>query len=191
MLELVYNICVKECCSQFVIEDATGYYHATDNPGGWGLVNPSRPDITEAFLSIIGPDGTTYNIDILAEVLADDPIIVSYTQVGLTTPEIVSGQYQFTITLNSGDLITPVYHTYFESQLVYCLEEKKICNLIGTTDFGTICSCKDGKKLSDILDIWVYLMALKNAACCGKTDRFNELLEIINSLLNSKPCKNC
>lgn len=191
MLELNFCITIGNCCKTITLEDITGDYDATTNTGGWGAPNPVQSDAVQANLSIIDPNGNTYIIDVLTEVVNSTNIEITSDEIGLTADlEIPSGHYEFSLSVNVGTLGTPDWVTFNSTQLFYCLEEQRVKQLIASTEFDD-CKCNDGNSLTDILDIWTYLMALKNAACCGKVSKFEELLEIINSLLDSNPCKNC
>lgn len=186
-LELSYQVCLQECCKQIQITDTT-YLYSVDNLGGWGYPNDLRSSVVSATLLLTDPNSVDYTIDITAEVLADDVIVITSDEIGLTADtEIPSGIYYFTITVDTG-----TEYTFDITKLFYCTEEKRFHKLMGEynpTDCG--CGCSEDKTLEKILDIWTYLQVLKDAACCGKTDKFTELLEIINTLLGDNPCSNC
>lgn len=186
-LELSYQICQQECCKQIQITDIT-YQYSADNLTGWGVPNDTRASVTAASL-IITYSGVDYTIDITTEVQNDTVITITSSQVGQgADAEIVSGEYSFTITVTANG----TDYTFDETKLFYCTEEKAFSKLLGEFNpNGCGCGCSEEEGLHNILDIWTYLMVLKDAACCGKTDKFTELLEIINRLLGDNPCSNC
>jgi hypothetical protein len=190
MLQTSFNICIKDCCKAFSIYDTT-YLYSSDNLTGWGFPNAVRTDVVEANLVVTTPSLDLYVIDITSEVIADTEIIVSPIDLGMGE-EVESGLYIFTFSVNTGTIEEPVWITYETNKLIYCLEEKKIRNLFGTAKLSKgCCSECDKKNIEDLLNLWTYLEVLKNAACCGKVEKFKEILAIINQLLNSKPCTNC
>lgn len=185
-LELSYQVCLQECCKEIQLTDIT-YDYSPDNLGGWGAPNDDRGSVVEATLLLTDPNGTDYSIDITTEVQNDEVIVITSDEIGLSAGvDIPSGVYYFTISVDTGTITT-----FDCTKLFYCIEAKAINKLIGEFDPCDICKCEQGDELQDILDIWTYFLVLQNAACCGKIDKFNELLEIINQLLGSNPCSNC
>lgn len=188
MVTLDFQICLSDCCKQLDILDITNYY-SPDNLGGWGTPNTELANIVDATLEIISPDNILYSFDILTEVQAEDYITILPTALGYTE-SIPDGVYRFYVRINIGTAEAPIYITYEETKLFYCNVQNKFKNLVGTIDpCKKVCCGKN--PFDDVLLIWTYMLALENAACCGKIDKFEKLLETINRLLNSKPCKNC
>lgn len=186
-LELSYQVCLQECCKQIQITDTT-YLYSVDNTGGWGYPNESRSDVVSATLVITDAAGVDYTIDVTTEVQSDSVIVITSDEVGLAADvEITSGVYYFTLTVDTG-----TEYTFDTTQLYYCTEAKAFSNLLGTFNPSKCgCRCSKEQSLQNILNIWTCLQLLKNAACCGKVDKFTELLEIINQLLGNNPCSNC
>lgn len=187
-LELSYSVCITSCCKEISITDSTGDYDASTNTTGWGTPNLERGDVTDASLVITDADGYDYTIDVTTEVQDGTDITVTSDLIGLAAGvDITSGVYYFTLTVTDG-----VDTYYFDvTKLFYCTEEKAFQALVGTFNPDSCTCCSGHSTMDDILDIWVYMLALKNAACCGKVDKFTELLEIINQLLGHNPCSNC
>lgn len=103
-----------ESCDGLLFIDKTGVYDAVDNPGGWGVPNPSFGQVIPYTAAVTLPNGTTsvFTLNLLAD--PPDPVVVcscsgvdvsTYTwtitpaDLGLT--EITPGVY--TIQWSAGD----------------------------------------------------------------------------------------
>ena len=61
-LQINYSVKESPDSTEVWIEDTTGVYHATNNPTGWGGVNPKVSDVTSCTVEVTRPDPTTLQV---------------------------------------------------------------------------------------------------------------------------------
>lgn len=186
MLIPQFNVCINSCCDELSFVDLTGDYNNSDNTGGWGFPNDGRGDVTDSSLTITDPANVQYVIDITTEVQNDQSITITPDQIGLASGSTIpDGVYyiEWSITTTGDSYDTP------KSFFFYCNTARGVEALFAGIDLDE-CKCKDSD-LDRALLAWTYLQALKNAACCGKVNLFEDLIDIIERLTGGSKCKNC
>jgi len=190
MLEPKFNVCIDSCCDELTFVDLTGDYNNSDNTGGWGFPNDGRGDVTASALNITDPNNVVYAIDITTEVQNDQAVTVLPSQIGLAAGSAIpDGVYYIEWTITTASSYSTPKSFFF-----YCNTATAVNNLIATLDIDCGCDPCAGKpnnELDKALLAWTYLLALKAAACCGKVDKFQDLIDIIDRLTDPEQCKNC
>lgn len=162
--------------------DATGLYNVTTNPGGYETPNPAVADQDRATIDFLPPKGEPSDI-VTVDVYPTFPTSttttlfdVSAATLGLT--EITSGIWDLTYNVFDDDL-TAVYTAsgkfLFTAAIECCIDKKK--RLLNVDDLGSQQSQK-------ILELEVLLDKAKDAACCGKMDEAQRLIDYLD-----KQCK--
>ena len=192
-LELDFTVKQQTSCTEILFTDLTGDYNLDTNPGGWGVLNPDRTSVTST-LTIITPSGITYAIDVTVEVNDDTPIIITNDQLGGTAGSCIpDGQYYFRwdVTDGVGDEAT----TYSKESYFFfdCVIACKVASLFTNLDLTNCNPCNETltSKISNALLAWAYLEALRNAACCGKTELFASILTTLERMVDDSQCTSC
>lgn len=187
-LKLKYNICVNNTCTQLKFTEETGIYNATTNTTGYGTPNIDISDVLTAVLTITGPNGITYNIDLFATTLfPSNTSGIEYTLPlsGYGNPtNITDGQWYFNYIITTGEATynTEIYK-YF-----YCNSECCVTNMLPTTE---LCDCCENKNNTNYLTAWTFLQSLKDAAKCGDYANFTAIKKIVDKLCKNNDCKTC
>ena len=193
-LALDFTVKQQTSCTEVLFTDLTGDYDLTTNPGGWGAPNTTRASVLSSTLTITTPSGLTYIIDITAEVIADSPIIITNDQLGGTAGSCVpDGQYYilWDVTAAGGHFPT----TYSKDSYFFfdCVIACKVASLFTSLDLTSCNPCNETltSKISNALLAWAYLEALRNAACCGKTELFANILKTLERMVDNSQCTSC
>ena len=189
-LTLNFSIAQTVSCTTIAFTDLTGDYDVTDYPGGWGAPNLARAGVTSSTLTITGPDAVAYAVDITTEVVGDNVITVTYDQIGGTANTCVpDGQYHMLWTVTDG-VTTYTKEKYF---FFSCVVECKVNSLFANLDLSNCNPCNEtlATKVDDALLAFAYLEAIKNAACCGKTSLFANLLTSLERIVDADQCASC
>lgn len=189
-LQLNFDLCVTDACTQIRFTETTGVY-STTNTGGWGTPNISLGDVVTATLAIT-PYGstTTYTIDVEATTLfPTDNTSFTYniplSLIGNPT-SIVDGQWLFVYTVTDAtDTYTKSIYKYF-----YCNSECCVTNMLAALDLSCDC-CKDSTEYKNYILAWTQLQSLKKAAACGDSDNFTAIKKIVDKLCLNSGCKTC
>ena len=188
-LQLKFDLCVVNACTQLRFTETTGLY-STANPGGWGPPNIDLNDAVTASLAITPYGSTaTYTIDLLATTLFptyqtsftyDIPLI----EIGDPT-SIADGEWLFTYTVTDAtDTYTKSIYKYF-----YCNSECCVTNML--PDIDTCDCCKETTDYKNYILAWTHLQSLKKAAACGDEANFTAIKKIIDKLCLNSGCKTC
>lgn len=186
-LELKFNVCVVNKCTQLEFTETTGVYNVTTNPTGWGAPNIELAEIVAATLTITSPSGTDYVINLFDQGFPSSNVDFSYIfNVGALT-EIVDGKWTFvyTVTDSESNTYTKTVYNLFSCQADCCVHQMLV-------DLELTCDCcsKD-TAYENYIKAWTFLQALKNAAECGDINSFNNLLKILEKLCKNNNCKTC
>ena len=187
-LQLNFNTCVINSCSQIRFNETTLSY-TTSNTGGYGTPNPIDGSFTSATLEITNPSGTAYTIDLFATSLfptfnSSQVYDIPLTDMGSPT-SIVDGQWKFVYTISDG------VNTYSKTiyKLFYCNSECCVTSMQPTVE--TCDCCNDNKSYNTYIKAWSFLQSLKNAAKCGDTTTFTSIKKIVDKLCLNNGCKTC
>lgn len=189
-LQLNFDICVTNGCTQLKFTETTGFYSSA-NTGGWGSPNTQLVDATTATLSIT-PYGstTTYTIDLLVTTLfPTDNSSFTYdiplSDMGSPT-SIVDGQWLFVYTIldDLGTTHTKSIYKYF-----YCNSECCVTSML--PDIDTCDCCKETTDYKNYILAWTQLQSLKKAATCGDSTNFTAIKKIVDKLCLNNGCKTC
>ena len=189
-LQLKYDLCVINNCTQIRFTENTGYYSAA-NLGGWGTPNWVLADALTAFLDITNPNGTTYTINLLSTTLFPTNIVgfsydIPLASIGSPT-SIIDGQwiFKYYITNKDGVKVSTTIYKYF-----YCNSECCVTEMLANLDLSCDC-CKDSDSYKDYILAWTELQSLKKAAACGDSTNFTAIKKIVDKLCKNNGCKTC
>jgi len=188
-LQLNFNTCVINGCTQIRFSETTGLY-STANPGGWGAPNIDVSDAVTATLAIT-PYGstTTYTIDLLDTGLfptheTSFEYDLPLSEIGSPT-SIVDGQWLFVYTVTDAtDTYTKTIYKYF-----YCNSECCVTSML--PDIDTCDCCKETSDYKNYILAWTHLQSLKKAAACGDSANFAAIKKIVDKLCLNSGCKTC
>ena len=187
-LQLKFNTCVINSCSQIRFNETTLSY-TTSNTGGYGTPNPLDSTFTSATLEITGPNTVTYTINLFATSLFptyDSSQVYDIPLSGMGSPtSIVDGQWKFVYTISDGVNI----YTKTIYKLFYCNSECCVTKMQPTIE--TCDCCNDTESYSTYVKAWSFLQSLKNAAKCGDTTLFASIKKIVDKLCLNNGCKTC
>lgn len=190
MLNLKFDLCVVNACTQLRFSETTGVY-STANLGGWGTPNINLSDVLTATLTITPYNSTTiYAIDLLATTLfPTDNSSFTYdiplSSIG-NPSNIVDGKWLFVYTITDGtNTYTKSIYKYF-----YCNLECCVTNMLAALDLSCDC-CKDSLEYKNYILAWTQLQSLKKAAACGDETNFTAIKKIIDKLCLNSGCKTC
>ena len=190
---LSFNICQSADCKSFVFSETTGEYSA-DNTSGWGTPNRDAADAETATLVVTTPDGDDYTFDLFAEspnwptVDDDQEFVIDITDIGGSAgSKIADGLYLFRYTVTR-TTATPFSYTQQIQQLFYCNAKCAVNKMIAEIDFECDCSVED---INQALKAKAMLYSLELAAACGETDKFDNLLTILDKLTKNTNCNSC
>lgn len=189
-LALDFTVAQQTSCTEILFSDLTGDYDATNYPGGWGAPNLARAGVTSSTLAITGPDLVAHSIDITADVVADNVITITHADIGGTAGTCVpDGQYYMLWTVTDG-VTTYTKEIYF---FFDCVIACKVASLFTSLDLTSCNPCNETltSKISNALLAWAYLEALRNAACCGKTELFANILKTLERMVDDSQCTSC
>lgn len=188
-LKLKYNLCVTNNCKQLKFTEETGIYNATTNLTGYGTPNIEIADVVTAVLTIIGPNGISYDVDLFVTGLfPSNTNSIEYTipLLDYGNPTIITdGQWYFnyTITTNMAETYNTSVYKYF-----YCNSECCVANMLPNTE---LCDCCESVNNDKYITAWTFLQSLKNAAKCGDYTNFTTIKKIIDKLCKNNSCKTC
>ena len=189
---LDFNVCSKADCKALYFKELTGAYDSNNNLTGWGSPNSAHTAAETATLTILKPDGTTTILDLFPSSFptTDKSLeyIISNTALGLgATQSIPDGKYKFTYTV-ARTTATAFSYTQIKEFFLYCNAKCCIYNMF--TDLDSCTSC-DTEKKEEALEAYTMYQSLVNAANCGQSTKFANLLELVNKLCTDSDCLTC
>lgn len=205
-LEPNFHICELQGCRKISLEDTTGLYEETNNPGGWGtdasiaddVQNPYVTEVTNATLDFIFPDLSTFQVDLKA-LYADifpntdkQDVTLTNTNLGLVGA-FPTGWYTVTYTVSGSQIggEDVIWSASTTKELFFvCSVQCSLDNAFVTID-SSICEECSENKLGSIVLAQGYLDAAKAAACCNQTKKALKLLDRASFELNKNGCSKC
>mgnify|MGYP006322865789 FL=1 len=188
-LQLKFDLCVINNCTQIRFSENTGFYNPT-NLGGYGTPNLTGGSVTTAVLTITNPAGTVYTLDLFATTIFPSNILYTSYDIPLASigspTSIVDGKWTFSYAVSNG--ITTYTTSVFK--YFYCSSACCVKQMLANLDLSCDC-CKDSTEYKTYELAWVQLQALKKAAACGDETNFTAIKKIIDKLCLNSGCKTC
>ncbi len=205
-LEPNFHICELQGCRKISLEDTTGLYEETNNPGGWGtdasieagVQNPYVTECTNATLDFIFPDLSTFQVDLKA-LYADifpntdkQDVTLTNTNLGLvgafptgwyTVTYIVSGSQ-----IGGEDVIWSASTT--KELFFVCSTQCSIDQMFSKVTEPTCESCSQSA-LDAAMTAQGFLDAAVRASCCSKKLMAERLLARASFEANKSGCSSC
>lgn len=190
MLNLKFDLCVINNCTQIRFSENTGFYNSV-NTTGWGSPNQKLLDTVSATLAITNPGGTTYTLDLYATTIFPSSILYTTYDIPLASigspTSILDGEWKFVYTVidDKANTATTTIYKYF-----YCNSECCVKQMLADLDLSCDC-CKDSKDYKNYELAWLQLESLKKAAACGDSTNFAAIKKIVDKLCLNSGCKTC
>ena len=200
-LTLHLNTSENCTCKTLTLTDATGVYHATDNPTGWGAPNPAYSDITCAYLKITIPSGDVYYKDVTsiftgATSLSDLVFTIDGGDIGETSNNLLSdGVYVVEYHVNDDGTFSTnecTGGTEYRSTInipLFCQVQKCIIAKMVKVPQHYCCDECGNKYIDYIDDLWIMLKALQTADVSVSVTHFENVLEQVQKLCNNEDCE--
>jgi hypothetical protein len=178
-----FNIRESDNARELLFNETTGTYNASSNAGGWGSPNDAVGTATTVELKITPPDGTQVTLDLstnypTADSTIDQTIRTQDLSLG-TDLKFADGLwlFEYEVTTSGQGLIT-------NTQTILLLGQARICvfDMLADVDLN---DC-DGSELRRALEANTYLHAAIASASVGDTDKFTELLALIDNYCNNE-----
>jgi hypothetical protein len=178
--------CMKDKCGGIYFKDTTGVYHVTNNPYGWETPNTAAADVDELTLTILFPDATEIEYDLLDEL--PDPVTgtIEYDKI---EGDYDDGIYTFTYTILAGNVtITKVLKKLFLCNATCCVDKMwaKIPTYINT---------KDERFLQNYIEQTHYaqglLDGLNASGGCLNEEAVTAILEKLDRICSFEKCDTC
>lgn len=188
---LDFNACQKADCKAIYFTEETGAY-ASSRLHGWGSPNNTTSQAETAVLTILKPDGTSTIINLFTSSFPTTnrslEYIITNTALGLgATQSIPDGKYKFTYTV-ARTTATAFSFTQIKEFFFYCNAKCCIYNMF--TDLDSCTSC-DTEKKEQAIEAYTMYQSLVNAAKCGQSTKFANLLTLVNKLCIDSDCLTC
>lgn len=165
-------------CKYISVKDITGPYSAS-NVGGWGSPNPEQIDVDSYTLTVLTTAGS-FVFDATGYLPGAD-FSIMLDEIGPPGTEI--------ITIDASVVIGAETFVYKLSVFLYCKQKKIIQDLFSKlTTPGCCDDCSDEKRCY-VMTAYNFLLSLEYAASVGNVNKFNELVEVINSYEGIDLCK--
>ncbi len=180
------EICMRGKCGEIHVTETRGAYHVTNNPTGWGTPNIQGSDVDEATLTILYPDGSETDHDLLSQIPSTVSGDIVFDEI---EGDYEDGIYTFTFTLIAGSTtVTKVVKKLFLCNAQCCVDKMwaKIPVYIYT---------KNEKFLANYIDQVHYVQGLINGAHgaggCLNTTAVNAIIEKIERICDFNTCQTC
>lgn len=188
-VQLSFDVCMSPDCKLLSFTEETGVYDATNNIGGWGTPNEATTDATNATLTITDTDDVSTVLTLYSQFPSSTDTVSRNINMddigGAIGDKFPDGLYTFLYT------VTTATTTYTQTikKLFFCQAACCVSQLFADiTDED--CDCQEEAE-DKALKAFTVLQALKYNAHCGKEDRFDNLLTILDKLCNSEDCSSC
>jgi hypothetical protein len=183
--------------------DTTGFYHVTNNPTGWGGVNPTIADVTTCSIVVTLPDPATLQVSTdpaLQFTLTGSPLpnlignkrIILNTSLGLDADiDLIDGNYQFDITVSgtfNAVAFTQTFTTVqcFLGQLQCCAQKATV-----SADMSDVNCAPCREKFYKIMLINLAVDGVIANNACGKPNKALEILKTATGLCDDCGCSGC
>lgn len=189
-LELKFCITENNNGKQISFKELTGDYNASTNTGGWNTPNNTLDtNISIATLTITSSKNVITEIDLLAEGFPTldntQELIILNTDLGYTSDEkLDDGVWKFQIDYYDDDTSETLSTTVYKMFL--CQAECCVSKMFAALPL-TDCNC-DSVKLDNAIFADKMLTTLKYAAKAGNTNKFTNLLTLVNNLCSNSEC---
>ena len=202
-LEIDFQIVESPESDAIWIYDTTGFFHATNNPTGWGGVNPMTNDVTSCSIVVTLPDPTTLQVSTdpaLQFTLTGAPLpnlignkrIILNTSLGLDADiDLIDGNYQFDITVAGTFNAVAFTQTFSTVQTFFgqlqCCGQKATVN----ADMSDVnCApCREHFYKIMLINLGIDGIIANNA--CGKPNKALEILKTTTGLCEDCGCAGC
>lgn len=202
-LEIKYKVVESPNSQEIWIYDTTGIYHSTNNPTGYGGINPNYNNVTTANVTVTLPDTTTLQVSIdptskfllpatpLPNVIGNK-LTIPQTALGLLpTQPFIDGNYRFDIVLSGTFSAVPFTVSYSTEQTFFA--QLRCCSANATVDANIEdCGCAPCReKIFKTLIINLGVQGIISSNECGKPNRGLDILKTATGLCNNEDCKGC
>jgi len=202
-LETSFQIVESPESDAIWVYDTTGFYHSTNNPTGWGGVNPSIADVSTCSIVVTLPDPATRQVSTdpaLRFTLTGSPLpnlignkrIIPNTSLGIDADiDLIDGNYQFDITITGVFNAVAFTQTFSTVQCFYgqlrCCSEKATVN----ADMSDVNCAPCREKFYKIMLINLGLEGVIANNACGKPNKALEILKTATGLCEDCGCAGC
>lgn len=195
-------------CRYTTLDELTGIYNATDNPGGWDIgthtsPNPAVSDILTAVLAItdktsgetwatdLDPLGTTPILYDVAQNAINTPLLLDGTYYGLTAADnIPYGNYEYTLHVTGLYGLTLPQESFDQEPSVqkyqYCTLQCCVDQMFTEATASSVADPCDNKKLQAAQTADGWLTALEYAADDSDFDSAQGFADLISEMCNGK-----
>jgi hypothetical protein len=177
------SVCFRNKCTQLIVTDTTGVYHAKNNPNGWEHASTLLADkVSSMTISIKHPSGVIVTNSVISNL--PNPVTgpIEFNQ--------VPGNYEdgvYTITYTVVDALNNVY-TKTVKAFAFCKIECCVQKMIAK--ITSKCSCDLKEYTNEVYTAMVLLEGLKANAVCGNETKINKILTKLQRICNNNKC-NC
>ena len=202
-LEIDFQIVESPESNAIWVYDTTGFYHITNNPTGWGGVNPMTNDVTSCSIVVTLPDPTTLQVSTdpaLQFTLTGAPLpnlignkrIILNTSLGLDADiDLIDGNYQFDITVAGTFNAVAFTQTFSTVQTFFgqlqCCGQKATVN----ADMSDVNCAPCREKFYKIMLINLGIDGIIANNACGKPNKALEILKTTTGLCEDCGCAGC
>ncbi len=153
----------------------------------WGTpeIDPTDPSVTDAFITFEDKDGVETILNVVASGFprADDFELDITTLIGGDGTSVLSDQYFY---LKYSVTILGVDQEARKLVFIDCTAAKCVSNLLADITIDD-CTCNT-KKVDNAILANTLLKAARQAACCNQTERWTELIAMVNKLCKNINC---
>lgn len=186
---LDFNICQLGDCENFIFTETTGAYNATYNTTGWDSPNTATTSATAATLTITDPDGLVNIVNLYTASYPTSTTTQQYVIYGGNlgySGAMPDGEWTFTYTITTASsTITQIKKVFF-----YCNVKCCVYNMFTAIKDLTCGDCIFEKE-REAITAMALLESLQNAADCGQSTYFANILSTLNKLCADSTCKTC
>jgi hypothetical protein len=183
-LQLNFTICQGEC-DELIFTDTTGLYEATENPGGYGDVNPVTGDFTNPTLTLEDLSGGITTINLPAGFpTSNTAFYYTHTLAG----DLVDGVYIVTYTITDSSGGSEVDYSKSCYKLFTCQADCCIQKLYAKVSTDDCATCNDSV-LSKAVEAEAFLKGAKANALCGEITMATSLLKKVQYMCTASNCK--
>jgi hypothetical protein len=190
----VLSLSVEMACdaTSFTIKEATGAYHATTNPNGWGGPGGANIlDVDSTSVVVTTPGGVEYTFNtsaVFPDSTETNTYVINETDLGMSD-KLTDGVYLFKYAVVENadpEFLDPEYKYVLVDYTIKGLVYSRIA-AINYAD----CNCDITADVLDTMEIYSAFKAMQNAGCLGKVAKVNELLAYLQTRLNNEICSSC
>lgn len=193
-----FSICQSQGCRTFELTDKTGVYNPLTNTGGYETPNSPLSEVTQVYLDIQDPSGTTTRVDVtdvyalsIFPNILNQGVIITEAMGGLTD-KYPDGVYIFTyivqgLSVEDGTVWESTVTKYI---LFSCQTQCSIDNMFSKVN-PQDCNCAENSLLQAALDAQGFLEAACQAMACGKSRMAAELLLRAQFEASKTNCTSC